>query len=184
VSKTNTDPFKEKLYTWERDFQSELEEEGRHDLSIEVPLEACRNLVNKIFRVYGFTPPIVKKANSGRVFACYKPWSHEIHLPKDWANEGFTVAHEAAHGICRSLYGFHPESHGLEFMRIYINILVLFFGIDALEVEESLNKAGLKAMDYSPIPANRTILNKPEAKAVQADGTAFADMLRMMKTYA
>ena len=123
-----------RVYRWEHD---QVFPHDPHLLSI----EDCRALVDIVYRWHegplslrpGWAPPSVTDGR-GRRHAC---GSREvIKLPR-WARTRPLVLHECAHGLA-------ADKHGPEFVRVYVDLLVRFMGLDRAALVASVEMAGIK----------------------------------------
>ena len=156
-----------KLYGWQNGFKEAVISDHPR-LGTELPLEVCQRFADKIAAHYGIeTPKVIKHRRKYGKTAHYTFWNNTITLPVGWACNGFTMAHEMSHCIADNLFGLGIESHGAEFTRVYANVLSIFFGLDALQIEESMKAAGLKVLETSPIPKlfTKALYYRSEKKA-------------------
>lgn len=146
------DTQKQRVYDWENALFNRLEE-SNPELSVELPLEVCQSFVNKICAAYGVAAPVcvLHRLKYGNT-AHYTHWKRRITLPDNWARCARIVAHETAHCITDSLFGYASESHGAEFVRVFSDIISKFLGIDAVYVDRFVRVAHLKQLSMSPIP--------------------------------
>jgi hypothetical protein len=152
MARTNDDPQKEALYSWQSRFLTEVADEYPH-LDILVPFDRAKALIFKIADAYGVARPEVKHhRNKDGQQAYYWSDKYRIVLPANWAVVGWVLVHETAHMLVDMLYGWSKESHGAEFCRLYANLLAQYMLVDAAVVERSMLKAKLKLMNASPLP--------------------------------
>lgn len=145
------DTQKQRVYDWQSALFESVQD-SVPDVFVELPLEVAQTFVNKICTAFDITPPrvVLHKYTHGAT-AHYRSFEHIITLPKGWAINPHTIAHETAHAVVRVRYGHGVAAHGMEFVRMYALIIVRFLGVDALVVEQSIRKAKLKALDHTPL---------------------------------
>ena len=106
-------------------------------------LEQCRQIVEAVYEECGFPVPAVDGGRRNQTTALGGPL--KVSLPPNMRNRGI-VLHECVHGLM--LYTVpHEPSHGAVFMRIYLDLLEEFGGLDPEEMEEleaSALRAGIK----------------------------------------
>ncbi len=129
---------------------------GQPGASEPLPLDACRALVDAVFRwaerpdpataaAGAWSPPRVTDGR-GRRHACGS--RQAIKLPR-WARTRAIVLHECAHGLAADL-------HGPEFVAVYVDLLARFAGLDPTALRASTDAAGVAVAPASGLPRPAT----------------------------
>jgi hypothetical protein len=129
---------------------------GQPGASEPLPLDACRALVDAVFRwaerpdpataaAGAWSPPRVTDGR-GRRHACGS--RQAIKLPR-WARTRAIVLHECAHGLAADL-------HGPEFVAVYVDLLARFAGLDPAALRASTDAAGVAVAPASGLPRPAT----------------------------
>ena len=111
------------LYAWEhRVFQA------FPALNRRLSLAECRDYLGRVWHDYrpGTEPPTLTDGR-GRRSACGSRW--RIALPV-WARKPGVLLHETAHALLDG----HPEPHGPEFARLFLEMMVHYEGAAAAEI--------------------------------------------------
>lgn len=101
-----------------------------------LPLDACRRVVAEAYAVLEGPRAIPPRVLDGRGRRHAAGSREVIHLPR-WARRLPVVLHECAHGVA-------PDRHGPLFVRVYVELLVAFAGLERLDLETAVRRAGLR----------------------------------------
>lgn len=122
------DSQRAKVYRWENFIPTEI-----------LTLEECRRLVTASCRKFNVHVPLIK---DGRGCRSAQGGRYKIILPV-WARNKRDVLHEVSHTIA-SFYFHRPAGHGLEFVRIFIELLVAFKVETKSELISKARRSGVK----------------------------------------
>jgi putative metallohydrolase (TIGR04338 family) len=135
------DAQRQRLYDWEHVFIRPRDTTARS-------LDECQRWVDRLRADAGLRRPIVVGDGRGSKRARWIPADRRIELPL-WARRKYVVLHEMAHAICDERNG-QTESretiaaHGAEFLRIYVDLLAEYLGLDRGFLEESVSEVKLR----------------------------------------
>lgn len=146
----NPDKNRQKVYSWERELDSEVPENKRR-----LPdLGAAKALVDEIFSDYNLladAPKVVFNKRLRQWNGWYIGWTNtiELHYPSGLAIK--TVIHEAAHALVRCQHG-PGHKHGKVFVATLVELYQLYLPVSSEFNWEAWLERGVKlGSRYNPV---------------------------------
>lgn len=128
------DPQCERIYNWEDEWKA------WNVGSLTLP--ACRTLVRAACDLYDVRYPSVLQHRNVEL-SYYDPNAARISLRPDHKNAAIAL-HEAAHHIIWEGYHDTVEDHGVEWLRVYLHLLIEFGVAPEIALRATLIKHGLE----------------------------------------
>jgi len=140
-SRRPRDSQRQRLYDWEH---TRIRPRDRKPLT----LEACQSLADRVRADARLARAVRVGDGRGSKRARWILSTRRIELPL-WARRHYVVLHEMAHAICDERHAQSEQRetipvHGAEYLRIYVDLVAKYLGLDRLELEESVREAKLR----------------------------------------
>lgn len=104
-------------------------------------LQESQEFTNRVCASYAVLPPRCVVGRSIKV-ATYNPLHHVIKLPI-WAQRTCIVLHEVAHAIDRKKNGLANESHGPQYVKVWIELFGRMYDLSQEMLTKEANRHGL-----------------------------------------
>ena len=161
------DAQKGKVYLWERHMVWNYNGNSRYPTLSSAPnpmtIDQSKELVERAVKWWWrvtdeahITPtrrvPRVRDGGRRRSKAYYRPLGHVISLP-EWARYPEVILHECAHCILHQhgYLGSCDGGHGAYFLRIYIQLLKKFMGMNSKLLARSARASGIEVKSLAQI---------------------------------
>lgn len=163
------DSQRQKMYDWQSSHVAAKYPESTKRMT----LAECTALVNEIFDAHGFSRPDIRYAHHRKMKAAHW-WTENPKTGRPeifFTNYGLnlkTTLHEVAHGLAEKYTSDKDEpGHGPTFMRVFIDLLVQYAGLDLTDLLQTARMCRLKIApkpkykayvhNYEPTPVTHAI---------------------------